>query len=372
MADTGTTLRDTISQAFDTVTERDAVEPVVKDAVIAPEKVEAKTESEPKQEEKSGRTAGRARDESGRLLPGKAEKPVEKVAEPAPEPIAAPVTPRPPRPSSWKKDYWDHWEKLDPNLAQYLHQREDEFAKGVSTYKGEYDRVKPIDEALKPYQPFLQQAGMKAEEFVSALARSDQTLRYGSSEDKLRMFARLATDYKIPLNELLIQGEDNKVYLNQQYFQQQQQQQAQGITPQDVERMVQQKLALAQWQATVQGFVSSKDKDGNPSYPHFEAVKPTMDGILRAGLAKDLPSAYDAAMRMPQHSDLFDAQQKQLRDAEQKEVARQKQEAAERAKRNQVSTKSSSPTGAQTTDKGRKSLRDTISEAFDTVESGRV
>lgn len=361
--ETGTTLRETISQAVDAEERKVASEPEVKDAVIAPEKVEAKVE-----EPKDGRTAGRARNEKGQLLPGKAEKAPEVSSVEA----QAPEVKRPARPSSWKKDYWEHWDKLDPKLNEYLLQREDEYAKGVSTYKGEYDRLKPVDEALRPYAPFLQQAQMKPEQFVAALAQSDQTLRYGNPQEKLRMFARLATDYQIPLHEMLVQGEDGKVYLNQQYFQQQQQQQAQGITAQDVERMVQQKLAVAQWQAAVQGFIGSRDKDGNPSYPHFEAVKATMDGILRAGLAKDLPSAYDAALRMPQHSDLFDAQQKQQRESEAAAAAKAKADAAARARANSVSTKSSSPTGTRSSASGAKSLRETIAEAVNAAESSRV
>ena len=118
-------LRDTIEAAVNTVETQaetpatpDKVEPVA--ASVETQKVEAVETPE----QKAGRTAGRARDEHGRLMPGKAEKPVEAIAEKPAEPQKQ----RPPRPSSWKKEMWDHYDKLDPQVAEYVHQREAEFA----------------------------------------------------------------------------------------------------------------------------------------------------------------------------------------------------------------------------------------------------
>lgn len=72
-----TTLREEISAVVDAVETRDTAgtaapdkvkEAPQKEAAAAPEKAE-------EQPKGAGRTAGRARDENGRLLPGKAEKP---------------------------------------------------------------------------------------------------------------------------------------------------------------------------------------------------------------------------------------------------------------------------------------------------------
>lgn len=355
-----TTLRDELSKNFDA-----AVEPEVVAEVHEPEV------------EKPGRTAGRPRDEKGRLLPGKVEKEEVKTEEPKAEVVAeAPkevAKPRPARPSTWKKEYWDHWEKIDPSLAEYLHQREGEYAKGVSTYKTEYDRVKPVDEALKPYLPFFQQSGVKPEQAISALMQNHQTFTYGTPEQKLQQFARLAQDYQIPLQQLLVKGDDGQVYFNQQYFQQQQTQQPNSVTLQDVQKLLQQERQVATIQAAISQFVSAKDGSGQPLYPHFETVRQTMDGILRAGLAQDLPSAYDAALRLPQHADLFEAQQNAKREAEQAAQVKAKAEQAARARQAAVSTKSSSVTGTlEKGDKGSKGLRDHISAAFEQIESGRV
>ncbi len=356
-------LREQLSNAFDSVTE--AEQPAVTQTEPA---VEATTETPAveKQEKAEGRTAGRPRDAQGRLLPGKPEK-APQVTESAPvveEKTEVKVSK--PRPDSWKKEYWDYWEKIDPKLQEYLHEREGDFRKGVGTYKSEYDRLRPIDEAIKPYVQHWEQAGVTPDQALKNLAETDRILRYGSKEDKLRLMAYMAQSYAVPINEMLVRGEDGQVYFNQQYLNQQQQQPAQqGLTPQQVEQLVQEKMARAAWAQKVKDF-----RDSNPDLS--PEVEKAMAGLLQAGLANDLPSALEAAMRLPQHAALFEARQTAKRQAEE---AQRKQEAADKAARARagaVSVKSQSPTGTAAGEKTRKGLRDTIAEAMDAVESGRV
>jgi len=372
-----TTLRDTISAAYDDV-EKAQPAPIDPATPAAPEKAAATETKEAKAPEtKEGRTAGRARDEAGRLLPGKAEKEPAKesaaaTAQPdatrpdkgqVTEPAAAPTKPYP---SSWKKDYAEKWGALPPEVQDEIIRREGDYAKGVSTYKTEYDRIKPIDDALKQYQPFLQHAGLRPEQFVQALAGTDQVLRYGTPDQKLQAFARFAQDYQIPLHQLLIQGDDGKVYLNQQYFKEQQQPaQQSGISPQEIDRMVQQRMAEAERGRQIREFMEAKDTAGNPAYPHFERVKGSMDGLLRSGLYKDLPSAYKASLRLPEHAELYEAELTAKREAEDKAKAAEKAAAAARARASTVSTRSQSPTGTVASGKTGTGLRDTIADAFE-------
>src|SRR5512143_4112152 len=105
--------------------------------------------------------ADRLRDEAGRFA--KAE---EKPAEPAPQQsasVAPEVTNTPPRPSTWKKEYWPLYDKLATGqaltpeearkLADYTNQRENEFKGGVSTYKAEADKAREINDAIAPFLP---------------------------------------------------------------------------------------------------------------------------------------------------------------------------------------------------------------------------
>ena len=365
-------LREAVEAAVNTVTEaQEAKEPVTPAEKVEPQ-VEAKEVSvttEPV--EKSSRTEGRPRDDKGRLLPG----PAAKVDAPKPElkveaaPVAAPPKPKTPPPSSWKKETWEHWEKADPNLQAYIAQRESEFAKGVSTYKQDFDRVKPLADVVSQYEPFLKQHNMAPHQAVDALFKNDQTLRFGTQQQKLQTFAKLATDYQIPLHEMLVQGEDGKVYLNQQYFQPQQQQAPQGLSQADVERMFAERMARFQVDTAIQQFQAAKDKDGNPLYPHFDTVKQTMDGILRSGLAQDLPSAYAKSLRM--HDDIWEAEQQAKQAAAHKATQETQARQVAKAKAAAVSPKTDTPSGD--TPKATKGIRSAVEAAIDArTASGRV
>lgn len=287
------------------------------------------------------------------------------------------------RPDSWKKELWPIWDKLDAGqpltreeqkqFLEYIPHRETEYQKGVSTYKTEWDRAKPLIDAVAPYQPFLQQANLKPEQFVAALAQSDQALRYGTPQQKMETFIRLAQDYQVPLQELFVKGEDGQVYFNQNYLRQhaQQAQPSQtGLTKQDVAMM----LAQERLVASVQQFQTAKDKDGSLLYPHFNEVKQTMDGLLRSGLATDLQGAYDAALRMPQHQALYEAQQTAKRDAEAAAKKAEEAATAERARLKTVSTRTSTPAGPVNTPKGngREAIANALSEAYDRHVGGRI
>lgn len=321
-------LRDTIANAYDEVTAAETSQPVegVKEAVIPGPEVEAPVETKP------GRTEGRSRDEKGRLLPGKAEKP---------EPVqAAPVEakPRPPRPSSWKKEYWDHWEKIDPSLAEYLNQRENEFAKGVSTYKHEWDQVRPIAEAMAQFTPLLQQNNIKPEVWISNLGNAHKMLATGTPEAKLSMFMKLAQDYQVPLQGLFAQGEDGKVYFNPQI--QQHQPQTQQPPVEDVVKKILLEQSTAQ---EIHQFATATDDKGQLKHPHFEVLKPTMQGLLQAELATDIADAYQQALKHPRHSDIYASIQQQEQKAEAERKAREQAEAVARARQKVVSVKGSTP-----------------------------
>ena len=361
-------LREAVEAAVNTVESAKTEAPATPEKVEAVEKVEAapKVEATETAEQRASRTEGRARDEKGRLLPGKAEK-VEKVeAAPAPPAVEAPVKPKTPPPSSWKKEVWEHWEKADPNLQAYIAQRESEFAKGVSTYKQDFDRVKPLADVVSQYEPFLKQHNLTPHQAVDALFRNDQTLRFGTQQQKLQTFAKLVTDYQIPLTEMLVQGEDGKVYFNQQYFQPQQQQASQGLSQADVERMFAERMARFQVDTAVQQFQAAKDKDGNPLYPHFDTVRQTMDGLLRSGLAQDLPTAYAKSLRM--HDDIWEAEQQAKQAAAQKAIQEKQAREVAKAKATATSTRTETPAGE--TGAKPKGIRSAVEAAIDARTAG--
>lgn len=383
-------LRDQLAQALETHVPNSEEAPATSGTVSdAPVETGATPASEPK----PGRTAGRARDEHGRLLPGKPVK--EPAAEPgrtatpaqSPEqsatatPAAEPK-PFPQRPSSWKKEMWPIWDKLakgEPLTgeearahAEYIGQREGEFSKGVSTYKAEADKAKAVWEAIAPFQPTLQQYGIDPVNHIKALFNAHQMLALGTPEQRLGMFVKLAQDYKIPLQSMFVQGQDGQIYFNPQL--QQQQQAPQQFSSQQIEQLIarqtEQRFQQYASEQQVASFLSAKDAQGNSQYPHFEQVRETMAQLLESKLADDLPSAYQAAIRLPQHSEIWDAQQEQQRANDEAERKRKAADAAKTARANAVSPASRAPTGP--TAGQAKGLRAQIEEAADSVLSGRV
>ena len=303
---------------------------------------------------------GRTHAADGKFTPKEGEKAQE----------AAPVQ-RPKRPDSWKKEYWGHWDQIDPQLASYLAEREHQYLNGVTTYKNEWERARPVLEALQPYQQLMQSSNVSAPQFIKALADTHQTLTTGDQNAKLRAFARFAKDYKIPLEQLLIQGDDGKVYLNQTYFADQQPAATQQqLSSQEIDKLVDAKFAQRELQRMVQSFTAEKGADGKSLHPHFETVKGTMDGLLRTGLAKDLESAYQAALAMPQHAELATAERQQREQQAIEDKKRQEQEEAQRARASIVSPRSQAPTALVQDTRGKKGLRDQLSAAFDASGTG--
>src|SRR3990167_7247910 len=164
----------------------------------------------------------RARDEKGRFVDQKEVKEPKEPAKVATGPVKSGTTPppvagtqaqvpvvapkpKPARPSSWKKDYWGHWEKLTQgqpmtpeealSLAEYMNSRETDFQHGVATYKREWEQAKPVLEAIQPYMPLLQQHNIDPARWIQGLGEAHKVLALGAPAQKLQAFAKLAQDY---------------------------------------------------------------------------------------------------------------------------------------------------------------------------------
>lgn len=256
------------------------------------------------------------------------------------------------RPSSWKKDYEEDWGKIDPRLQEYILQREADFAKGVSTYKSQWDMAAPIMDAIGQFAPMLQQNNADPAQWIQSLGNAHQTLVYGSPDQKLQMFAQLANDYGINLSALTgEQGYDpqfstlaqelGQIKNQWQQFQQMQERQEQQVLQSEIETFKQDK-------------------------PYFEDVRETMAGLLQSGVANDLQDAYDKAIRL--NDGVF--QQVQAEQAKKAEADRQAKIAASRAKA--LSPKSTTPTASTSTGGRGNSLRDSLMETLDKFSTSNI
>lgn len=301
----------------------------------------------------------RPRDETGKFV-AKTEQPTEQAQQSteAPEKTTETVTAAPvvkARPSSWKKEYEEHWSKLDPTVQDYISQRESDYAKGVSTYKQNWDNAAPIYEAMQPFMPVLQQHNIAPQQWIQGLGNAHMALVQGTPEQKLQMFAKLATDYGVPLQALMGQQQDPQFSMMAQELGRLKNEWTQY-------RTAQQQHEQAMMQSEIEKFATDK--------PHFEAVRDTMAGLLQSGVASDLQTAYDKAIRL--NDEIWKQQQEQAKQADAAKAAEAQREVVAKAKAKAVSPRSSSPTGMMSSGNGKKGLRETLAEQIDAVSSGRV
>jgi hypothetical protein len=180
------------------------------------------------------------------------------------------------------------------------------------------------------------------------LGRAHSVLALGSPEQKQQMFAQLANDYGVSLNEVgggyadpqfsLIAQELNQIKNQWNQFQTQQ------------ERTE---------QASLQSEISSFSQDK----PYFDEVRETMAGLLQAGMANDLQSAYEKAIRLNDNI----SQKVQAEQAHKSEADRQAKKANAKAKA--LSPKSSSPTASTSTGGKGASIRDELLKQFESTGS---
>lgn len=312
-----TTLRDTIEQAaaqFDT-----------QEQVETPAPQDSPTEQ--------------FRDDHGRFA-----KPQEEVTE-APQEVQLK-----PRPSSWKKDYEEHWGKLDPSLQDYIHQREAEYAKGVSTYKSQWDSAQPIYEAMQQFLPDLQQHNIQPAQWIQNLGMAHKTLAMGSPEQKLQMFAQLANQYGVPLQGLTGQQADPQFSALAQELNQIKNQWTAFQTQQ-------QQLESNQLMNEIDTFKQGAE--------FFEDVRESMAQLLEAGIAKNLQDAYDKATRL--NGDIWSKIQ-----AKQAPQIKDPIQVAAEKKAKAVSPRSAAPTGSVNGGNGKKDIRSLLAEQVDAALGGRV
>ena len=201
-----------------------------------------------------------------------------------------------PRPSTWKKEYlplWDKARKGEPmsadegrKLTDYLNQREQEYKKGVSTYKQEAERARQLEDAINPFVPELQAQGISPAAWINNLGRAHMVLTKAPYEERVQMFHRLAGEYGIQFNQMG-QPQQPDPYAQQLMAQLQQNQNE----VQMIKSRFQQEED-ARLQSEIGQFSSDAAK-----YPHFEVLREDMAQLLELGKAQDIPTAYRLAVR---------------------------------------------------------------------------
>ena len=267
------------------------------------------------------------------------------------------------RPTTFKKEYLPIWEKmaagqqLTPDesikFAEYAGNiRENEFKKGVSTYKAEADNAKSLMEAISPFIPDLQKQNIHPAAWINNLGRAHMTLTNAPYDERVKLFHRLAADYGIQLNQS-----------------QQQEQQFQQPADPYTQQLLQQLQYVNQEVSTIKGRYEQEENTRLMSeisqvaqdvknYPHFEEVREQMAQLLERGLATDLKTAYTKAVRL--EDSVWEKEQQRM--LQQSQTQSNKRQQVARAKSTAVSPRSVTPNGvvASSDKKDRRAMLDEL------------
>jgi hypothetical protein len=322
----------------------DSAETEAPESTAAPEPADPPKQeaAEGAQEKETVRDAiSRARDDIGRFTrhePYKGEQPKPEAQEPAPVAEAK----QPPR--SWKKDYHDHWTKLEPTIQDYVLQREEEYFRGVGAYKQAAEIGQQLSEAARPYEATFRAMGVNPIQAFSALANADHVLRTSDPATKAQLFAKMAQEYGVDVGNIANPPQVDPAVsgLHSRYAQLEQQIQEQ-------QRMYME-LQQSMLEPQIQQFAVK---------PHFEELRPTMAQLLRSGMAETLEDAYDKALRLTPH---YEANLAQQRQADEQRRAQEAAQAAAKARAAAVQVKGGPSTALPET---KRDIRGALEAAFD-------
>ena len=342
MLDESTTLRDTLEAAVESVApeENTSVESAVPQETAA----------------ESTARAERARDEAGRFT--KAERDAQQAASEAQGEAPAP---RLQRPSSWKKDYQAQWDKMldtDPQMAQYLLEREQQFASGVSTYKAEADRARDIQSLIEPHAPRFQHYGVDSKEYLGRLLKMDEILATGSPQQKMALLQGIAQSVGL----LDAQGQAQEFDQGQQSY----------VPPELLNTVygLQSKLQAIEQanERAEQTRINAEIESFAETAPFFDELTEEMARLLETGLATNLQDAHKKALRW--NDELFSKYQAEQQQGEEAAKRKAAQETAARARSAAVSPRSSTPTGAVAASTQGSDIRSILENATNSALAG--
>jgi hypothetical protein len=378
MTDTETSLRDSISAAFDKV--EGEAEPVQTTATEAPEPMETSTSSDVDSlpgvdaSTDTNSTSSRSRDPKGRFASKTgtpSATPAPKQAEstttttPAPKPQAQPnSTPAPQpgvttealkAPQSWKATTREKWTNIPADVQQEIIRREREVSTALSRAAESTRPWEPLANVFQKHGSFVQSQGVAPHVIVDNLLQTAQALQHPDPSARASILAHLVRDFRIPI-EALADALDKAP--------QAQATAPQHLDPRAIAAQVRQEITR-DFQAQREQVAAQKAQEQIEKFSEkaefFNDVRQRVGVLMHAahqdGLALTLEQAYDAACKMdPQISAVLEQRAK----AQQANALN----ASTQRARNAASSVRGQPTGGSNSPQSGNSLRDTIEAAM--------
>lgn len=312
----------------------------------------------------------RPRDEHGRFIPQKDDKPAPAAKSAAPDtksPQGAPAvaeTKPLEAPATWTPEQKAQWGTIPRPLQEAYLKREKEFAQGIEAKANELKQARASVEALEPVIAPHRQNLMQAGSVEQGIKNLLDTSAY-AAKDPVGFIQWFAQSKGIDLGTMQQPAGDQipEVAQLKQFVQGLQSEIAslKGYTTQQQTRTV---------VSEIEAFTTEKDQSGQPLRPHFESVRKEVFDLIPLikeqnpnwSVRQVMDAAYTKAVRL--NDDVFTKVQQEK--AEKERLAK---EAAERAQKASLARKSltgGSPVGdsQQKPAKGR-SVRDDIVAAME-------
>jgi hypothetical protein len=189
-------------------------------------------------------------------------------------------------PKSWKKDMAPHWEKLPPEVHDYVYARENDVMRGIQQYQQGYQSW---DTLTKPFSPIFQQnPDVNPIQLMQGLMNTHLQLLNPSApiEKKREMALRILSDYGITLDGAQITQADPGLLAELNTLRSELGQIKQTFSTQ------QKQAHDAQVQSHLDAINTFASK---PENEYFSEVGNDILRFIQTGVAKDLPSAYEMA-----------------------------------------------------------------------------
>lgn len=187
------------------------------------------------------------------------------------------------------------WKDTPPAVKAAVAKREADYAAGIQRYAENAKRAEAMDHTLAPYQQYLQMNGGPGQA-IKGLLQTGAILQSGSPAQKAQAAAQIISQFGVDINTLdsMLAGE------TQQPAAQPQQQQ---FSPQDIQRMVDQRMYEQQRQVASQGAETDIQMfASDPANEFYGDVRGLMADIFDVAAANNqsisMKEAYDRACVM--------------------------------------------------------------------------
>lgn len=274
-------------------------------------------------------------------------------------------------PSSWSAKGKAEFTKLPPHIQDEVLKREDDFHKGIETYKEKAEYGDKIRQIVQPYEPAIRAKNSTPEQTVQNMLQTAYQLEVGSPQDKANLLLQVAQQYGADFETMkgALSGEQTQ---QKDPYIQQLEQEVQNLKQNfQSQSQAAQQQKMAEAYSSIDAFRNEVDETGNPKHLYFDDVREDMANMIeaaeRSGKQLSLQDAYDAAIwsRPDLREVLLTQQQQQAAESEKEKRQKKTQKAKKRASPNVNTTGSYSE--SKTGKKG--SIEDTLWATMKDIES---